>query len=174
MNRGYTAQDYREKVAALRATCPGISITSDVIVGFPGEEDEDFEATLALMQDVRFDNLFSFQYSQREGTTAAGMDRQVCDSVKRERLHVLQALQAEHTLEKNSACLGRTEAVLVEGMSKNEPNEMTGRTRGNRIVNFPGHPELIGKTVSVKITKAFPPFAAGEDGGERSGVCSLR
>ncbi len=162
MNRGYTAQDYREKVAALRATCPGISITSDVIVGFPGEEDEDFEATLALMQDVRFDNLFSFQYSQREGTTAAGMDRQVCDSVKRERLHALQALQAEHTREKYSACLGRTEAVLVEGVSKNKPNEMTGRTRGNRIVNFPGHPELIGKTVSVKITKAFPHSLRGE------------
>jgi tRNA-2-methylthio-N6-dimethylallyladenosine synthase len=126
-----------------------------VIVGFPGEEDGDFQATLALMQDVRFDNLFSFQYSQRQGTAAAGMDRQVSGSVKRERLRVLQALQAEHPREKYSACLGRTEVVLVEGVSKNEPNEMTGRTRGNRIVNFPGHPELIGKTVSVKITKAF-------------------
>ena len=155
MNRGYTAEDYREKVAALRAACPEISITSDMIVGFPGEEDEDFQATLALMEDVRFDNLFSFQYSPREGTSAAGMDRQVCGDVKRERLQILQALQAKHTLEKNGACLGRTEAVLVEGMSKNEPDEMTGRTRGNRIVNFPGNPELIGTTVFVKITKAF-------------------
>jgi tRNA-2-methylthio-N6-dimethylallyladenosine synthase len=155
MNRGYTAEDYREKVAALRATCPGISITSDMIVGFPGEEDEDFHATLALMEDVRFDNLFSFQYSPREGTSAAGMDRQVCGSEKRERLQILQALQAKHTLEKNCACLGRTEAVLVEGMSKNEPDEMTGRTRRNRIVNFPGGPELIGTTVFVNITKAF-------------------
>ena len=88
--------------------CPGISITSDVIVGFPGEEEEDFQATLALMREVRFDNLFSFQYSEREGTAAVGMDRQVCGSVKRERLRILQALQAEHTLEKNRACVGRT------------------------------------------------------------------
>ncbi len=155
MNRGYTASDYREKVAALRGTCPGISITSDMIVGFPGEEDADFQATLALMGDVRFDNLFSFQYSEREGTTAAGMDRQVCAGVKRERLQILQALQAEHTREKNNACVGRTEAVLVEGQSRNACSEMSGRTRGNRIVNFPGNAELIGKTVSVKITKAF-------------------
>ena len=155
MNRGYTVQEYREKVAALREACPAISITSDVIVGFPGEEDEDFQATLALMRDVRFDNLFSFQYSPREGTGAAGMDRQVCGSVKQERLRILQALQTSHTLEKNNACLGRTEAVLVEGVSKNEPHEMTGRTRGHRIVNFPGNPGLVGMTVSVRITKAF-------------------
>jgi tRNA-2-methylthio-N6-dimethylallyladenosine synthase len=155
MNRRYTAEDYRERVAALRSACPGISITSDVIVGFPGEEEEDFQATLALMREVRFDNLFSFQYSRREGTAAAGMDRQVCGSEKRERLQTLQALQTNHTLEKNRDCLGRTETVLVEGTSKNTASEMTGRTRGNRIVNFPGSQELIGETVSVKITKAF-------------------
>ncbi len=162
MNRGYTAEDYREKVTALRSTCPAISITSDMIVGFPGEGNEDFQATLALMEDVRFDNLFSFQYSQREGTTAVGMDHQVCGNVKRERLQILQALQAKHTLEKNFACVGGSEAVLVEGMSKNKPNEMTGRTRGNRIVNFPGNPELIGTTVFVKITEAFLHSLRGE------------
>jgi tRNA-2-methylthio-N6-dimethylallyladenosine synthase len=169
MNRRYTAQDYLEKVAALRSTCPGISITSDVIVGFPGEEEEDFQATLALMKEVRFDNLFSFQYSRREGTSAAEMENQVCGSKKRERLKILQALQAKHTLEKNRICVGRTEAVLVEGMSKQKTDEMTGRTRGNRIVNFPGSQELIGKTVSVKITKAFLHSLRGET-EERGGA----
>ncbi|MEK7375258.1 MAG: tRNA (N6-isopentenyl adenosine(37)-C2)-methylthiotransferase MiaB, partial [Thermodesulfobacteriota bacterium] len=89
MNRGYTAETYREKVAALHRACPGISVTSDVIVGFPGEEEDDFQATLALMREIRFDNLFSFQYSEREGTAAVGMDGTVCDSVKCERLRIL-------------------------------------------------------------------------------------
>jgi len=155
MNRGYTAEAYLEKVAALRKACPGISITSDVIVGFPGEEEEDFRATLALLEKVRFDNLFSFQYSEREGTAAVGMDRKVCGAVKKERLKTLQALQAEHTLEKNRTCVGQTQQVLVEGPSKKGSREMTGRTRGNRIVNFPGKRELIGKTVSVRISEAF-------------------
>jgi tRNA-2-methylthio-N6-dimethylallyladenosine synthase len=104
---------------------------------------------------VRFDNLFSFQYSEREGTTAAGMDGQVKCSVKRERLRVLQSLQATHTLEKNRDSAGRVETVLVEGLSKNAKKDMTGRTRGNRIVNFPGGPELIGQKVSVRITETF-------------------
>jgi tRNA-2-methylthio-N6-dimethylallyladenosine synthase len=155
MNRGYGVDAYRERVAALRRACPGISITSDVIVGFPGEEDEDFAATLALMREVRFDNLFSFQYSEREGTAAAAMDYQVPGPVKRERLRILQSLQAQHTLEKNKRCVGQEETVLVEGPSKNTRRELTGRTRGNRIVNFPGRPGLIGSTVSVRITEAF-------------------
>jgi tRNA-2-methylthio-N6-dimethylallyladenosine synthase len=162
MNRGYTAVMYLEKVAALRRACPGISITSDVIVGFPGEEDADFQATLALLREVRFDNLFSFQYSMREGTAAASMAQKVCSSVKRERLRILQDLQAEHSLGKNRACIGYTEAVLVEGPSKKESREMTGRTRGNRIVNFEGKRELIGKTVSVRISDAFPHSLRGE------------
>jgi tRNA-2-methylthio-N6-dimethylallyladenosine synthase len=162
MNRGYTAAAYREKVAALRRACPGISITSDVIVGFPGEEERDFQETLELMREIRFDNLFSFQYSEREGTAAVGMDRPVCDSVKRERLRMLQALQEEHTLEKNRACVQRLEEVLVEGPSRNGSEDMTGRTRGNRIVNFPGTTGLIGKTISVRIVEAFPHSLRGE------------
>jgi tRNA-2-methylthio-N6-dimethylallyladenosine synthase len=162
MNRGYAVAAYREKVAALRRACPGISITSDVIVGFPGEEDGDFERTLELMREIRFDNLFSFRYSEREGTAAVGMDRPVCDSVKRERLRTLQALQEGHTLEKNRACVGRREAVLVEGPSRNGCGDMTGRTRGNRIVNFPGTTGLIGKTVSVRIVEAFLHSLRGE------------
>jgi tRNA-2-methylthio-N6-dimethylallyladenosine synthase len=162
MNRGYTAEAYREKVAELRRVCPEISITSDVIVGFPGEEEEDFQQTLELMREIRFDNLFSFQYSEREGTAAVGMDRPVSEGVKRERLRALQALQAAHTLEKNRACIGRCESVLVERPNRNGCEEMTGRTRGNRIVHFPGRTGLIGKTVSVRIVEAFPHSLRGE------------
>jgi len=162
MNRGYTAAAYREKVADLRRACPGISITSDVIVGFPGEEEGDFHQTLELMREIRFDNLFSFQYSERDGTAAVGMDRPVCDRVKRERLRMLQNLQEGYTLEKNRACVKRLEEVLVEGPSRNGNGDMTGRTRGNRIVNFPGTTGLIGKTISVRIVEAFPHSLRGE------------
>lgn len=162
MNRGYTAEAYRGRVAELRRVSPRISITSDVIVGFPGEEEADFQQTLDLLEEVRFDNLFSFQYSEREGTAAAGMDRPVSDAVKRERLQRLQALQALHTLEKNRACIGRLEPVLVEGPNPNGSEEMTGRTRGNRIVHFPGGAGLIGKTVSIRIVEAFPHSLRGE------------
>ena len=155
MNRGYTTEAYMQKIADLRHACPRISITSDVIVGFPGEGEEDFRATLAFMEEIRFDNLFSFQYSTREGTAAAGMDGRVCAKEKRERLQILQALQAEHTVQKNREMVGRLESVLVEGPSKIGDRDMTGRTRGNRIVNFPGNAGLTGKTVDVRITEAF-------------------
>lgn len=154
MNRGYTSAAYRDKVAALRRACPGISITSDVIVGFPGEEEEDFQQTLSLLREIRFDNLFSFKYSEREGTAAVGMDRPVCEGVKRERLKILQSLQTEHTWEKNRACVGNPAEVLVEGESRNG-GEMTGRTRTNRIVNFPGKADLVGTTVRLKIVDAY-------------------
>jgi tRNA-2-methylthio-N6-dimethylallyladenosine synthase len=162
MNRGYTVAAYREKVAFLRRSCPGISISSDVIVGFPGEAEEDFQQTLELMREIRFDSLFSFQYSEREGTAAVGMDRPVCDGVKRERLRTLQTLQGRHTLEKNLAYVGRLEAVLVEGPSRNGCEDMMGRTRGNRIVNFPGTTGLIGKIISVRIVEAFLHSLRGE------------
>jgi tRNA-2-methylthio-N6-dimethylallyladenosine synthase len=155
MNRGYRAAEYVDKVDALRRAAPGISVTSDVIVGFPGEEEGDFEATLALMRRIRFDNLFSFQYSEREGTAAVAMDGEVGAARKRERLQRLQALQAEHTLQRNRDNLGRTEAVLVEGVSRNDPGEVTGRTRTNRIVNFRGKTDLVGRTVTVRIEEAF-------------------
>lgn len=162
MNRGYTAAAYLEKVEGLRRAFPGISITSDVIVGFPGEQEEDFQQTLALMRQVRFDNLFSFQYSEREGTAAVGMDQQVCSRDKRERLKILQALQAEHTLEKNRACIGQEDEILVEGPSKNGKIDLTGRTRGNRIVNFRGDGGMIGKLLPVRITGAFQHSLRGE------------
>ncbi len=162
MKRGYTVEDYKEKVAALRAVTPGIAITSDMIVGFPGEEDEDFQQTLQLMEDVRFDNLFSFLYSKREGTAAIKLDGHLPERMKRERLETLQRLQEEHTLEKNRALIGGIEEVLVEGPSKKDGGEVSGRTRCHRIVNFPGLPGLVGKTVRVKIVDAFLHSLRGE------------
>lgn len=161
MNRGYSAADYRQKVGLLRRACPQISITSDVIVGFPGEEEADFQQTLDLLREIRFDNLFSFQYSKREGTAAAQMDGTVGEGVKRERLMILQALQQEHTLEKNRACVGKLEEVLVEGPSR-DGGKMTGRTRSNRIVNFPGEAGLVGKRVRLRIVEAHLHSLRGE------------
>ncbi len=154
MNRGYSREHYLDRVEQLRMVCPDISITSDVIVGFPGEGDRDFEATLDLMRKVRFDNLFSFKYSEREGTKAVALDRRVPERVKRERLQCLQRLQERHTLERNRAYEGRTEEVLVEGFSRNSESDMTGRTRSNRIVNFRGGNDLVGETIPVVISKA--------------------
>jgi tRNA-2-methylthio-N6-dimethylallyladenosine synthase len=155
MNRGYNREQYLDKVDRLRNIRPDISITSDVIVGFPGETDESFEATIALMRKVRFDNLFSFKYSEREGTAAVGLDGKVPEEIKRERLQYLQNLQEQHTLERNKTLEGRTEAILVEGTSKNSEHDITGRTRSNKIVNFRGRKDLIGETVPVLITKAY-------------------
>ncbi len=162
MKRGYTVEEYREKVEALRSVCPRISITSDLIVGFPGEEEDDFQQTLQLMRDIRFDNLFSFQYSKREHTAAVRMDGHVPEKTKKERLKTLQNLQEGHTLEKNLALIGKVEEVLVEGRSRKRGSDVSGRTRSNRIVNFPGNAELIGKIVRVMIVDAYPHSLKGE------------
>jgi tRNA-2-methylthio-N6-dimethylallyladenosine synthase len=162
MNRGYTRAEYLEKVERLRHFCPGISMTSDVIVGFPGETDLDYRATLELMESVTFDNLFSFKYSEREGTAAAGFDRRVPEKVKSERLQRLQALQEEHTLKRNRILEGRAQDVLVEGISKNSEHDVMGRTRSNKIVNFRGGQDLTSKTCSVLIKKACLHSLRGE------------
>jgi tRNA-2-methylthio-N6-dimethylallyladenosine synthase len=155
MNRGYSREAYLEKVMNLRSACPEISITSDVIVGFPGETDGDFQETIDLMEKIRFDNLYSFMYSEREGTAALKLDQKVSSCVMRERLQYLQALQEQHTLEKNRDLEGRRQDVLVEGRSRNCHNDVTGRTRSYKIVNFEGGIELTGAIVSVRITDAY-------------------
>jgi len=162
MNRGYTKAQYLEKVESLRNICPDISITSDMIVGFPGETERDFQETIDLMEKIRFNNLFSFRYSEREGTAAVKFADKVDECIKRERLQALQSLQEKHTLERNRALEGRIEDVLVEGVSKKMPDEMVGRTRSNKIVNFRGKKGLIGKTVSVLITEAYLHSLRGE------------
>jgi len=162
MNRGYKVADYLEKVEKLRAICPDISLTSDVIVGFPGETDTDFQATIALMDKIKFDNLFSFKYSEREGTVAADFGDKVPGRVKGARLTALQALQEEHTQERNRALEGQVLDILVEGPSKGGRDDLTGRTRSNKIVNFANTAAAAGELVPVLIKKAFLHSLRGE------------
>jgi len=162
MNRGYTRDDYLRKVEKLRDVCPDIAVSSDMIVGFPGETEKDFLQTLDLMEKIRFDNLFSFKYSEREGTVAVGLPGKVPEEEKARRLTILQGLQDRHALERNRSWEGREVEVLVEGPSKGDPREMTGRTRGNKIVNFPGRGEMKGRLVKTRIVRAFLHSLRGE------------
>jgi tRNA-2-methylthio-N6-dimethylallyladenosine synthase len=156
MHRGYSKESYLERIDRLKKVCPPIAITADVIVGFPGEEAKDFEETLDLVQKVRFDDLFSFKYSPRKGTRAAQFTDKVEERVKQERLSFLQEIQKALTLKKNQELEGCVEKVLVEGRSKQSDQDMTGRTRSNKIVNFEGDLSLVGKLLPVQITKAYP------------------
>jgi tRNA-2-methylthio-N6-dimethylallyladenosine synthase len=162
MHRGYTKEAYLEKIDRLKKACPPVTITADVIVGFPGEEERDFEETLDLIQRVRFDDLFSFKYSPRKGTRAARFTDQVEERVKQERLFILQEIQREITFQKNQEWEGRLEEVLVEGRSKQGAQDVTGRTRSNKIVNFEGDMKLVGTMVSVRIIEAYPHSLRGE------------
>lgn len=155
MNRRYTANEYRRKVELLRSACPEIGISADVMVGFPGETEEDFQATLDLIRAVRFDTLFSFRYSDRPYAAARLFPDKVSEAEKARRLTELQGLQASITLEKNREEVGRVRPVLVESESKAGDGQMTGRTPQNRIVNFPGTTALKGCIVSVTITEAY-------------------
>jgi tRNA-2-methylthio-N6-dimethylallyladenosine synthase len=162
MNRRYTAGDYLRKVEKLREACPRISISTDIIVGFPGESEEDFQKTIDLMEKVRFDSSFSFKYSVRPGTMAERYDDRIPESVKRDRLMKVQKLQERYTLEGNEALKGCVEDILVEGLSKNSSADVTGRTRTNRIVNFPGGTGLIGERVYVRIQNTYIHSLRGE------------
>ena len=162
MHRGYTRESYLEKIDRLRQRCPSIALTADVIVGFPGEEEEDFRQTLDLMEKVRFDDLFSFKYSSRKGTRAAQFEDRVEEEVKQDRLSILQEIQREITLQKNQALVGFVAEILVEGQSRQSDRDITGRTRSNKIVNFEGSLSLAGKLVPVQIIKAYPHSLRGE------------
>lgn len=162
MNRGHTREEYLAQVKRLRELTPQISITADVMVGFPGEQEADFDRTLELMQAVEFDGLFSFKYSPRQGTRAAQWPDDCPPGVKQRRLERLQELQRGITLKKNKGLEATVQEVLVEGRSRNSPDHMTGRTRCNRIVNFPGGPELVGALVNVKITEGLQNSLRGE------------
>jgi tRNA-2-methylthio-N6-dimethylallyladenosine synthase len=151
MNRGYTREEYLAKVEGLRRACPPIAITSDVIVGFPGETDEDFEQTLALMEAVRFDDLFSFNYSDRPMTAALRFEGKIPAEVKSERFSLLQELQNEHSLIRNRTLLNTEEEVLVEGISRKDGRRITGKTRSNKTVIAEGREELTGRLVPVRI-----------------------
>jgi tRNA-2-methylthio-N6-dimethylallyladenosine synthase len=162
MHRGYTKESYLKKIDHLKEVCPSIALTADVIVGFPGEEEEDFRQTLDLMERVQFDDLYSFKYSPRKGTRAAQFQDRVEEKVKQERLSTLQEIQKEITLRKNQELEGRVKEVLVEGRSRQSAQDVAGRTRSNKIVNFEGNLELVGQLVPVRITKAYPHSLRGE------------
>jgi tRNA-2-methylthio-N6-dimethylallyladenosine synthase len=162
MNRGYTVQDYRKKIDRLREQCPGIAITADCIIGFPGEEEEDFEETMELIEHVRFDGIFSFVYSPRRNTAAAGLPGIILRDVALERLARFQMTQKSITLAHNKAREGKVEEVLVENRSRNSAEEMSGRSRTNRIVNFRGDPDMIGSLLEVRIVKGYANSLRGE------------
>ena len=154
MHRGYTRDDYLRLIQKLRAARPDIAITSDVMVGFPGENDQDFEDTLDLIRRVRFDSLFSFGYSDRTGTVAEHMEGKTSPLTKALRLSTLQNLQKRITLEKNTELEGRLVPVLVEGTSK-RGHQLSGRTDSYKIVNFNGETDMIGRIVNVLIKRSF-------------------
>ncbi len=162
MHRGYARESYLEKIDRLKETCPSIALTADVMVGFPGEEDEDFRQTLDLIEKVRFDDLFSFKYSPRKGTRAAEFEDRVEEKVKQDRLFILQEIQREITLQRNQDLVGSVEEILVEGRSKQSDRDVTGRTRSNKIVNVEGDLNLVGKLVRIRITKGYAHSLRGE------------
>jgi len=155
MKRGYTALEFKQKIRKLRAVRPDISISSDFIVGFPGETDADFEKTMKLIEDVGFDQSFSFIYSRRPGTPAADLEDTVTSDEKHARLSRLQATINANAAEISQAMVGSTQKVLVEGPSKKNPNELTGKTENMRSVNFPAPARLVGQFVDVVITEAL-------------------
>ncbi len=155
MKRGYTALEFKQKIRKLRAVRPDICISSDFIVGFPGESDADFDKTMKLIEDVGFDQSFSFIYSKRPGTPAANLEDETPDALKHQRLERLQAKLNANAAKISAAMVGTTQRILVEGPSRKNPNELTGKTENMRSVNFPGHARLAGQFVDVVITEAL-------------------
>jgi tRNA-2-methylthio-N6-dimethylallyladenosine synthase len=162
MKRGYTALEYRSIVRRLRKACPALSLSSDFIVGFPGETEADFAATLALARELEFDASFSFLYSPRPGTPASELPDPVPLAQKQERLQALQAQLEAQAGTLSAAMVGSTQRVLVEGSSKRNAAELAGRTGNNRVVNFPAQPDLLGHFVAVRITAALAHTLRGE------------
>jgi len=162
MKRGYTTLEYKSIIRRLRAARPDITLSSDFIVGFPGETEADFEKTMQLIRDVGFDQSFSFVYSRRPGTPAADLVDDTPKDVKFERLHRLQALINEQAAAISHAMVGTVQQVLVEGPSRRDPNELSGKVANNRTVNFAGQPRLIGQMVDVHITQAMANSLRGD------------
>jgi len=154
MNRGYSFDEYRAIYEMIRDRIPGVAVTTDIIVGFPGETSQEFAATVEALRRLRFDAIFSFKFSPREGTAAWGMKDDVREDEKKARLMEVQALQKEISVARNRDLLGREVEVLVEGPSRKDPRRLSGRTRGNRIVHFEGSEVLAGTFRRVRITEA--------------------
>jgi len=157
MKRGHTALEYKSKIRALRRIRPNISMSSDFIIGFPGESEEDFAATMKLIEDIGFDNSFSFIYSARPGTPASDLPDETPESVKKQRLQILQSRISQQARAISDAMVGTTQRVLVTGVSKKDPGQLAGRTENNRVVNFhcTDH-SIIGEFTEVVIEQALP------------------
>ncbi len=162
MKRGYTALEYKSIIRRLRAARPDISLSSDFIVGFPGETAEDFERTMKLVEDIGFDHSFSFVYSSRPGTPAADLPDDTPQSLKLERLQRLQAAIDANAARISQAMVGTVQRVLVDGHARKDASELSGRTDNNRVVNFAGADRLLGNFVDVRITAALPHSLRGE------------
>ncbi len=162
MARKYNREQYLELVRKIREAIPHVSLTTDIIVGFPGETEEQFEETLSLVREVEYDSAFTFIYSPREGTPAARMEDNVPYEVKKERLLRLNRVQDEISRRKNEALRGQVVEVLVEGESKKNPEILSGRTRTNKLVNFRGPKSLIGQFVQVRISEPLTYTLKGE------------
>jgi tRNA-2-methylthio-N6-dimethylallyladenosine synthase len=156
MKRGYTRLEYKQKIRRLRAARPDISLSSDFIVGFPGETDADFQQTLELISDVGFDQSFSFLYSRRPGTPAASLPDQVPHEVKQQRLEILQAQVNGQARRISEGMVGSLQRVLVEKPSRRNPRQLAGRTENMRWVNFDGPQSLVDRFAEVRITEAMP------------------
>ena len=169
MKRGYTAMEYKSTIRKLRAIRPDMAMSSDFIVGFPGETEEDFQKMMKLIHDVRFDNSFSFIFSPRPGTPAANLQDDTPHEVKLRRLQELQAVINRNIRDISEERVGTVQRLLVEGISKRDGSELMGRTECNRVVNFPGHERLIGQLIDVKITEARTYTLRGEVVMQESG-----
>ena len=167
MKRGYTSLEYRSIIRRLRAASPGIGLTTDFIVGFPGETEADFQKTLKLAQDLAFDDAYSFIYSPRPGTPAASLHDDTPAEEKVERLQRLQAVVQQSSMDIAGRMVGSRQRVLVEGRSKKDAHELTGRCPNNRTVNFPGDPDLIGQMIDVDIVSAYTHTLRGEPVAEQ-------
>lgn len=163
MNRHYDRQQYLELVKTIKNSIPNVGLSTDIIVGFPGETEEDFAETLSLMEEVKFDLAFTYLYSKRKGTPADEMLEQIPEKVKHERFNRLIEVVNRISAEKNKEYAGKIVEVLVEGYSKNDESKLTGRTRTGKLVNFEGNHKSIGELVSVQITKAHSFSLIGEE-----------
>ena len=163
MKRGHTALEYKSKIRRLRALRPDISISSDFIIGFPGESEQDFADTMKLIDDIGFDHSFSFVYSARPGTPAADLPDDTPEAIKKQRLQILQSRISQQAMAISRRMVGNIERVLVTGISKKDPGQLQSRTENNRVVNFQSSDQsLIGEFINVKITEALPNSLRGE------------
>jgi tRNA-2-methylthio-N6-dimethylallyladenosine synthase len=162
MKRSHMVAEYKSIIRRLKQARPGIAISSDFIIGFPGETQDDFERTMALVEEIEFDQSFSFIYSARPGTPAAGLPDSVSSAEKKHRLAILQRRIIEFSEARSAAMVGQLERVLVTGHAKKNPTELAARTENNRVVNFAGDANLIGNFAAVRITAALPNSLRGE------------